>query len=92
MGSANPRFGINSRSRCLWNSFYSRIHESIGRIRHILDVSELLRIVQAAEMIAARGVQTTPMMAFDYYLLERVKKTLDAKTLCIEVLFRFGED
>ena len=59
-----------------------------GGFAHLLDISELLRIVQAAEMIAARGTTTTPMMAFDYYLIERAKKAADAGTLCIEVLLR----
>lgn len=63
-----------------------------GGFAHLLDISELLRIVQAAEMIAARGTTTTPMMAFDYYLMERAKKALDAGTLCIEVLLRFADD
>ncbi len=66
--------------------------KSTGGFLHLLDISELLRIVQAAEIIAARENQTTLMMAFDYYLIERVKKTADAGTLCIEVLFRLSED
>jgi hypothetical protein len=61
-----------------------------GGFLHFLDISELLRIVQAAEMIAARGTKVTPMMAFDYYLMERAKKTLEVGTLCIEVLLRFA--
>lgn len=62
-----------------------------GGFGHLLDISELLRIVQAAEMIAARATTTTLMMAFDYYLMERAKKAVDAGTLCIEVLLRFAE-
>ena len=63
-----------------------------GGLLHLLDIAELLRIVQAAEIIATRGTKTTPMMAFDYYLMERAKKTLDAGTLCIEVLLRFTNE
>ncbi len=63
-----------------------------GGFAHLLDISELLRIVQAAEMIAARGTTTTPMMALDYYLIERAKNSADAGTLCIEVLLRFTDD
>ncbi len=63
-----------------------------GGFAHLLDISELLRIVQAAEIIAAHGTTTTPMMAFDYYLMERVKKALDADTLCIEVLLRLIDE
>lgn len=63
-----------------------------GGFAHLLDIAELLRIVQAAEMIAARGQTTTPMMAFDYYLTERAKKAADAGTLCIHVLLRFADE
>jgi hypothetical protein len=54
-----------------------------------MDISELLRVVQSAREIADRGTTITPMMAFDYYLMERSKKGLEAGTLCIEVLLRF---
>lgn len=63
-----------------------------GGFAHLLDISELLRIVQASEMIVARGKAITPMMAFDYYLMERAKMATDAGTLCIEVLLRFADD
>ncbi|MFC3440001.1 hypothetical protein ACFOKF_02105 [Sphingobium rhizovicinum] len=63
-----------------------------GAFPHLLDISELLRVVQAAEMIAARGTTTTPIMAFDYYLTERAEKAVNAGTLCIEVLLRFADD
>jgi len=63
-----------------------------GGFPHLLDISELLRVVQAAEMIATRGTTTTPMMAFDYYLMERSQKAMDAGTLCIEMLLRFAND
>jgi hypothetical protein len=48
-------------------------------------------MVQAAEMIAARGNKITPMMAFDFYLMERLKKALEANTLCFEMLLRFPD-
>lgn len=63
-----------------------------GGFAHLLDISELLRVVQAAEMLAARGKTTTPMMAFDYYLIERAKKAANAGTLCIKVLLRFVDE
>ncbi|HEP1207164.1 hypothetical protein A7X68_10545 [Stenotrophomonas maltophilia] len=63
-----------------------------GAIPHLLDISELLRVVQAAEIIAKRGTTTTPMMAFDYYLMERANMALAAGTLCIEVLLRLTDD
>jgi hypothetical protein len=62
-----------------------------GGFLHMLDVAELLRVVQAAEMIAARSKSVTPMMAFDYYLIERTKQALEANTLCVRVLLRFTD-
>jgi hypothetical protein len=73
-------------------SFIKEFMKATGGFLHLLDIAELLRIVQAAEMIAARSTKTTPMMAFDYYLMERVKKTIEADTLCIEVLLRFADE
>jgi len=72
--------------------FMTEFMRATGGFAHLIDIAELLRIVQAAEMIAARGKTTTPMMALDYYLMERAKKAADAGTLCIEVLLRFAED
>lgn len=63
--------------------------DETGGFLHLLDIAELLRVVQAAEMIMARSTNTTLMMAFDYYLIERVKKTMEARTLAIEMLIRF---
>lgn len=63
--------------------------KSTGGFLHLLDTAELLRMVQAAEMIAARANKITPMMAFDFYLMERFKKALEAGTLCFEMLLRF---
>jgi len=55
---------------------------------HLLDVAELLRVVQAAEMISAAGKNVSPMMAFDYCLIERAKKAIELRTLRFSVLFR----
>jgi hypothetical protein len=63
-----------------------------GGFIHLLDIFELLRIVQAAEIISSRSSTITPIMAFDYYLMERAKKCNEAGTLCIEVLLRFEKE
>ncbi len=60
-----------------------------GGFAHLLDISELLRVVQAAEKIAAQGTTITLMMAFDSYLVERAEIAANKGTLCIEVLLRF---
>lgn len=72
--------------------FMKSFMEATGGFAHLLDISELLRIVQAAEMIAERGTTTTPMMAFDCYLIDRAKIAAKRGSLCIEVLLRFVDD
>lgn len=55
---------------------------------HLVDPSELKRIVQAANMIASSNKSITIIKAFDYYLLERAKISIQKETLNIEVLYK----
>jgi len=55
---------------------------------HILDPSELLRMVQSARKISSLGKTTTPIMAFDYYLTERFKKALECDSADFGMLLR----
>lgn len=71
--------------------FVHKFMKDTGGFLHLLDIAELLRMVQAAEMIAARGTETTPMMAFDFYLLERTKVSLEQENLCFGMLLRFED-
>jgi hypothetical protein len=57
-----------------------------GGFPHILDICELLRVVQAVEMVVSRSTRVTPIEAFDYFLLERFKRAWQAGTLRIEIL------
>jgi len=74
------------------HKFITDFMKETGGFPHILDISELLRVVQAAEMIVARGTSTTLMMAFYYYLIERAKKAAKAGNLRIEVILRFDDE
>ena len=65
--------------------------EATGGFIHLLDLAELLRVVQAAEMISRGSEKVMPLMALDYYLMERAERTRDAGTLCIEALLRMQE-
>lgn len=47
---------------------------------HILDTTELVRMVQAAQMIASAGNSTTAMMGFDAHLVERFQRALGVST------------
>lgn len=68
--------------------FIENFMKQTGDIPHILDTSELLRVVQAAEIIAENSKHSTVIMAFDYYLSERIETAIKANTLCIEVLLK----
>ncbi|MEW9854478.1 hypothetical protein [Novosphingobium sp. M1R2S20] len=72
--------------------FIKEFIEATGSFPHLLDISELLRMVQAAEMISARNPTTTPIMAFDYYLAERMKAAVANRTLRFEMLLRFTDN
>jgi hypothetical protein len=72
--------------------FILRASSECGGFFHILDPSELLRIVQAAEMISAQNNTMSPMMSFDYYLMRRAEYAIKSKTPDFGVLFRRTEE
>jgi hypothetical protein len=68
--------------------FVYRFMQATGGYLHILDPAELLRVVQAAEMIARDSTRVSTIMAFDWYLVERAKLAVDRPTPHFGVLFR----
>ena len=58
---------------------------------HILDPSELLRIVQTAEQLVRLSESQTiaPMMALDSRFIERAETCIAAKSLNVEIITRF---
>jgi hypothetical protein len=65
--------------------------ETSGRFLHILDPTELFRVVQSAGAVAKTGKAVTPMMALDYYRIQRVRYVVDAGYPDIDdVLFRIN--
>jgi len=87
-----PEFDLVEDREVYNLKFVAEFVQATGGYLHLVDISELLRIVQAAEMISARSNSVTPMMAFDYYLIERAKKCRAAGTLCFGMLLRFAEE
>ena len=76
---------------------FDLMHEFMSQTRgylHILDPSELLRIVQAAEGIVRRSESQTmtAMMAFDTRFIERARRCLDAQSLNIEIITCFIDE
>lgn len=86
-----PEFDLIENQENYGPAFIAGFMEATGGFIHLLDLAELLRVVQAAEMISRGSKKITPLMALDNYLIERAKLTLDAGTLCIEVLLRMQE-
>lgn len=72
--------------------FFRTVMQNTRGFLHILDPVELLRIVQAASMIAARGRTTTPMMAFDNWLMRRAEHLVETGHPYFHVLLRFDGD
>jgi len=70
--------------------FIASFMKATGGFVHLLDVAELLRVIQAAEKISADSPQITPLMALDYYLIERAEKARESNTLCIQVVLRIN--
>jgi hypothetical protein len=55
---------------------------------HLLDPSELLRLVQDAELLSSMGGETKRMMAFDAALIERFKHACKLDTADFDFLLR----
>jgi hypothetical protein len=85
-----PEFDLIEDREKYGVAFIADFMKATGGFIHLLDVAELLRVVQAAEILSCGSSRVTPLMAFDYYLMERAERTRDAGTLCIQVLLRTG--
>lgn len=68
--------------------FIFNFMEATGGFLHILDPAELLRVVQASEMIARNSTRLTPIMGFDWYLMKRAEYATKHDTPHLGVLFR----
>ena len=55
---------------------------------HLVDPSELMRIVQAADIISSSSSKVSKIEAFDFYLLERAKMAMEKETLNIGVVLK----
>lgn len=83
-----PDLSLLSSATEFGGNFIRKSSAETGGFLHILDLSELLRVVQAAEMISRNSTNVSPIMAFDYYLMKRAEHALNSKTPYFEVLLR----
>lgn len=72
------------KEKSLNKKYMSDFYRKTRSFIHILDPSELLRIVQGAEMVASKKV--SHMMAFDFLLMERFKFASKNDNLYVQIL------
>jgi hypothetical protein len=72
----------------LGGDFFKETSHRMGGLFHLLDPSQLLRIVQAAEIMAQLSERLTPIMAFDLYLMERAKLSMSVPHLDFDVILK----
>ena len=68
-------------------TFFRETSDSIGGFFHILDPAELVRMMQAAYMISKKS-GPTPLMALNYYLIERAKISFERESPNFGMLLR----
>lgn len=71
--------------------FVRKFCRESGGFLHILDPSELLRMVQVGGMIEANSEKLTRMMGFDWYLMKRLDHALSNPTPHFGMLFRIAK-
>lgn len=87
-----PDLSLLHAATSFGGQFFRETSTKVAGFFHILDPVELLRTVQAAQMIAERSKTITPIMAWDWYLIERSKIALSQPTPNFHVLFRQDRD
>lgn len=65
--------------------------DSDGCFLHVLDPGELLATIQNALLLSKSGQRTTPMMAFDFVLIERYQRATAAQTLNLRFRVRLPD-
>lgn len=83
-----PDLGLLADAQQFGAEFVVTFMKKARGFLHILDPAELLRVVQAAEMIAERSSELTSMMAFDLYLMRRAQRAVTSPTPGFEILYR----
>lgn len=83
-----PDLGLLGGETSGWINEILEFMKATGGFVQIVDTVQLFRLSQAAGMIANASKSTTPMMAFDYYLIERVKAVMEAKAIDLDMILR----
>ncbi len=86
-----PDLSLLHEATDLGPDFVREFCRKSGGFLHILDPSELLRMVQVGGMIEANSEQLTRMMGFDWYLTKRLDHALSEPTPDFGMLFRIAK-
>lgn len=87
-----PDLGLLDDSEVASGALLREFAQEAGGYLHILDPTELLRVVQSAHTISGMSKAVTLMMAFDYYLIERFKKAIESNRANFEMILRVSEN
>ncbi|OHU25015.1 hypothetical protein BKG77_16670 [Mycobacteroides chelonae] len=87
-----PDLTLLSASDNLGNVFLARLIQKTDCYVHLLDPTQLLRVVQAATMIARRSPGVSEIAALNWYLIKRVERALNLDTPDFDFLLRFDDD
>ena len=87
-----PDLELLSDAKNLGGKFLRRFYEKTGAVLHILDTTELLRTVQVSQMVARDSKKLSEIMVFDWYLMERFKRTVKLETPAFEMIFRYAKE
>ena len=83
-----PDLSLLTRETGYGRDYFVRIIRETQAFFHILDLTELVRMVQAAEMIVEDNPELTAIEAFDWYLMERAKVATQEDTPHFSMLYR----
>src|SRR5262249_13799381 len=83
-----PELDLIAEKNDDWFCRIAEFMQGTGGFLHILDTVQLFRMMQAARMIAEASEGSTPMMAFDYYLIKRAKAVTESGSINVDMMLR----
>lgn len=83
-----PDLSLLAKESQFGGDFLRKFMKQTGCFLQILDLKELLRMVQAAEMLKKHGETITKLMCFDAHLISRFEFAIEQRTANCEFLLR----
>ncbi len=83
-----PELDLLAEKNENWFDRVVEFAQETGGFLHILDTVQLFQMMQAARMISDASHSSTPMMAFDAYLIEHFKLTANHRSIHVRMLLQ----